>query len=257
MALMLEFDFLKLLIRTLVLPPGGILLVLVASLMQWQLRPRFAKVLAVLGVVLLWLAATPWVARAYESLLTDGIEVLDLRQARAAQAIVIPGAGRLRAPEYDGLTLSRLSLERVRYGARLAKRTGLPVLVTGGAGDSPHTEAELMQAVLASEYAVLARWVENRSANTRENAAESARLLRPRDRDGAQRIVLVAHGFDIYRATKEFEAVGFEVLPAPTHLGSLRLGGISDLLPSPSGLERTHYVSYELLALGLSALSSD
>jgi hypothetical protein len=34
--------------------------------------------------------------------------------------------------EYGGDTLGRLTLERVRYGARVAKKTGLPVLVAGG-----------------------------------------------------------------------------------------------------------------------------
>ncbi|MBK7593641.1 MAG: YdcF family protein, partial [Betaproteobacteria bacterium] len=54
-------------------------------------------------------------------------------QGESAQAIVIPGGGvRRNAPEYGGDTLGRLTLERVRYGARLAKQTGLPLLVTGG-----------------------------------------------------------------------------------------------------------------------------
>ena len=48
-------------------------------------------------------------------------------------AIVILGGGvRRHAAEYGGDTLGQLTLERVRYGARVARLTGLPVLVSGG-----------------------------------------------------------------------------------------------------------------------------
>ena len=141
--------------------------------------------------------------------------------------------------------------------ARLAKATGLPVLVTGGSGRAPYTEGDLMKNVLEKEFGMPVRWGENRSTNTRENAAESARLLRPKDKsDGVHRIVLVAHGFDMYRAQQEFQAVGFAVVPAPTQVATLRVASIADVLPSVSALERTHYVSYELLALAFSHVRS-
>lgn len=245
------------LLQGLLLPPGVVLVALVASLLWWQRRPRLAKALAVLGVALLWLGSTPWVAQAYERLLTDGFGTLDLKRARSAQAIVIPAAGLQRAAEDDVRALSRLTLERVRYAARLAKRTGLPILVTGGHGQAPNTQAEFMQAVLVGVYGVPVRWAEDRSANLREQAAESGRLLRPRDADGLRRIVVVAHGFAMRRTVQEFEAVGFEVLPAPTRLGSLALRSISDVLPSVSALERTRDVSAELVASAASALFAD
>ncbi len=249
-----QLELAKLLVRAFILPPGGILMILLVGLVQWNLRPRLARVGVAAGVALLWLSSTPWVANAYEMLLTE-VRVLDLKQARNAKAIVIPAGGlRPAAAEYGGTTLGRLTLERVRYGARLAKATGLPILVTGGSGRAPDTEADLMRLALESEFGVPVRWVENRSANTRENAAESARLLRPADKEGGvRRIVLVAHGFDMYRAKREFEAVGFEVVPAPTQVASLRIASIVDVLPSFSALERTHFVSYELLALAVSS----
>src|SRR6185369_731300 len=49
------------------------------------------------------------------------------------QAIVILGGGRRSdSPEFGGDTVSHYTLERVRYGAQLARQTGLPVLVSGG-----------------------------------------------------------------------------------------------------------------------------
>lgn len=248
------FDLFKALVRALVLPPTGLLVILAIGAFQWKARPRLARVLVITGVALLWLGATPIVASAYERLVADATS-LDPVRARAAQAIVIPAGGlRPAAPEFGGVTLGRLTLERVRYGARLAKSIDLPVLVTGGGGRPPRTEGDLMKAALESEFGVAVRWVENRSTDTRENAAESARLLRPRDADGIRRIVLVSHGFDTRRSRLEFEAVGFDVVPAPTSVAVVRLAALGDVLPHVGALERTYYVSYELLALGAAAL---
>ena len=66
-------------------------------------------------------------------LVDDSPPPVTLAQARSAQAIVILGGGvRRNAPEYGGDTVGRLTLDRVRYGAFVARATGLPVLVTGG-----------------------------------------------------------------------------------------------------------------------------
>ena len=58
---------------------------------------------------------------------------LDFRQAAQRQAIVILGGGGQRAfaPEYGGPAAEPLLLERLSYGAYIAKKTGLPVLITG------------------------------------------------------------------------------------------------------------------------------
>jgi len=180
---------------------------------------------------------------------------LNEQQARQAQAIVIQAGGlRHAAFEYGGTTLGRLTLERVRYGAQLAKRLGLPVLVTGGSGASPDTEAELMKAVLEQEFGVPVRWVEQRSKNTRKNAAESARLLRPLASDGRRRIMLVTHGFDWRRSRLAFQEVGFDVVSAPTMVAQANKTSLSDMLPHAGALERSYFVSYELMALGALAL---
>jgi uncharacterized SAM-binding protein YcdF (DUF218 family) len=252
---MFDVDLLiKALVRAFVLPPGGLIVLLALGVVACRARPRLARALVATATSLLWLGATPIVASAYERLVADA-PALDSTNARSAQAIVVPAGGlRPAAAEFEGATLGRLTLERVRYGARVARITELPVLVTGGAGRPPRTEGELMKSALESEFSVPVRWVENRSTNTRENAAESARLLRPRDADGVRRIILVSHGFDMRRARREFEAVGFEVVPAPTNVATLRVSGLGDLLPHVGALERTYYVSYELLALGAAAL---
>src|SRR4029450_1543911 len=122
-----------------------------------------------------------------------GSPVLDLERAKSAQAIVILGGGtRPDAPEYGGDTLGHLTLERVRYGARVAQFTGLPILVTGGAATGGEPEASLMRQSLEREYGVGVQWTENQSRNTHENAVLSAAILRSQ---GIHRVVLVAHDF--------------------------------------------------------------
>lgn len=167
--------------------------------------------------------------------------------ADGAQAIVILGGGvRTDAPEYGGDTLGRLTLERVRYGAAVAKRTGLPILVSGGTPEGAKaSEAALMAQALAREYGVDAHWLEAASRNTRENARYASGMLKA---DGVTRIVLVAHAIDMPRATAEFAAAGLASVPAPTALPS-RFGlAASDLLPSAAALQRSHDALYELLA---------
>jgi uncharacterized SAM-binding protein YcdF (DUF218 family) len=171
---------------------------------------------------------------------------LDLAHARSAEAIVILGGGvRRNAVEYGGDTLGRLTTDRVRYGALVARRTGLPILVTGGAVFVHTPEAVLMKQSLEREFQLTVRWAEAASRNTHENAVNSAEILRSA---GIRHVVLVAHSFDIPRATAELTRAGLQVTPAPTHIPRGTFDGVSDLIPNIGALESSYYALYELLA---------
>jgi uncharacterized SAM-binding protein YcdF (DUF218 family) len=171
---------------------------------------------------------------------------LDFTQAESAQAVVILGGGvRQNAAEFGGDTLGRLTLDRVRYGAVVARKTNLPVLVTGGVVYSGGSEAALMKQSLQDEFHVHVRWAEATSRNTHENAVKSAEILIP---SGIYRIVLVGHSFDMPRAKAEFTAAGLTVICAPTHIASGTFGGVLDLVPSIGSLQYSYYALYELLA---------
>src|SRR5688572_14446130 len=175
-------------LTALVLPPTGPLLAALLGLILLDRRPRLGRALVWLGVLLLILLSLPLVSHQ----LLRGLNpppTLELSRARDAQAIVILGGGVRPAPEFGGETLSRLSLERVRYGARLARSTKLPVLVSGGTVFGGAAEAPLMKRALEGEFSVAVRWSEERSRDTRSNALESAAVLLP---SGVKRIVLVA-----------------------------------------------------------------
>lgn len=164
------------------------------------------------------------------------LESLPVRGREPPQAIVILGADRHRdAPEYGGEdTAGPSTLERLRYGAFLQRKTGLPVLVSGGA---PFGErfpiAELMRVALARDFQVPVRWVEGRSRDTIENARYSFEVLQAA---GVTRIYLVTHAWHLRRAVPLFERAGFKVTPAPTAFTSVSTTALLGYFPSAGAL---------------------
>lgn len=242
---MADIDWLKWLVKTFVLPPAGPFLLSLVGLALRRRFPRTGRTLTWAGMVLLFALSLPAVA--YLLLQCAGSPPpFDAKHTHNAQAIVILGGGiRRDAPEYEGDTLGRLTLDRVRYGARVARLTGLPVLVTGGPVLESRSEGELMQESLEREFGIPVRWVETRSRNTRENAVLTAEVLRA---EGIARVVLVAHGFDMRRAIAEFAATGIEAIPAPTGLSAGGPLTIADFLPTIGGLQGSYYATYEIFA---------
>jgi len=235
----------KKLLTALVLPPTGLLLVAIAGLALGRVRPRLGQALAWAGLLGLTLLSLPLVSYGLQRLVAVS-PAIDLAQTGQAQAIVILGGGvRRAAAEYGGDTLGRLTLERVRYGAWLARRVKLPVLVTGGVVYGGTPEAVLMKNALEQEFGIKVRWVEPRSRNTHENAVDSTAIL---SASGIRSVVLVAHSFDMRRAMAEFEAAGLQVIPAPTGIPNATSDSPLEWLPSVSALQGSYYALYELLA---------
>jgi uncharacterized SAM-binding protein YcdF (DUF218 family) len=243
----MDFFIAKKALAALVLPPVGPLLLALVGLVLLGRYPRFGRFLAWLGVLVLFVLCLPAVSSRLLHWL-DSTPPLDLSQARTAQVIVIFGGGvRRAAPEYEGDTLGRLTLERVRYGAWIARKTQLPILVSGGAVYGGTEEAALMKRALEEEFGVPVKWVENRSRDTHTNARYTAAILLPQ---GIKRVVFVAHGFDMPRAVAELAAAGLHVTPAPTAVtrASASVDHPVEWLPGMSALHGSYYALYELLA---------
>jgi uncharacterized SAM-binding protein YcdF (DUF218 family) len=244
--------WLKMLVKVLVLPPNGPLLLAVAGLALAGRWPRLGRRMAVAGMLAVTVLSMPIVG-AWMIERLDRTPPLDVRKPTDAQAIVILGGGvRRHAPEYQGATISGLTLARVRYGAQLARRTGLPVLVSGGAARDLPAEAPLMRKVLVDELGVSVRWVEATSRDTHENAVNSAALLKA---SGISRVILVGHSFDFPRTRKEFEAAGIGVIPAPINIPSTAEVSALDFVPSLGGMQLSYFATYEILANALYAMT--
>lgn len=229
----------KTLLRNLVLPPAGPLLLALLGLLLLGRRPRLGRCLIAIGIVSLWLLSTPWISDAITRR-AEHFPAFDWTQATQAQAIVILGGGgqRALAPEYGAAAAEPYLLERLSYGAFLARKTQLPVLVTGY-----HVEADAMSITLARNFAVAVRWKEDQSYDTFENAQHSAQLLRAA---GVNRVLLVTRATHMLRAAREFEATGLQVLPAPVGMLAPRDLGIYRYLPNPDTLARSYAALYEL-----------
>jgi uncharacterized SAM-binding protein YcdF (DUF218 family) len=240
------FVALKSVLRTLILPPAGPLLAAIAGI--WLLRAagsrrarRAGWVLLVTGLGSLCLLSIPAVAGLL-SRAAQRTSALDLARPIQAQAIVILAGGNARpvAPEYGGEPAAGGGLlERITYGAFLARRTSLPVLVTGTAN-----EAQAMCATLARDFAVQVRWVEDQSRDTFDNAQLSARILRAQ---GVTRVLLVTDAAHEWRASAEFESAGLSVVPAPVNVWAPSRYRLSSFLPSANALLESTQAVYELL----------
>lgn len=168
----------------------------------------------------------------------------------APGAIVILSAEELRAVPGGIFTepdIGPMTLQRLRAGAALHRRTGLPILVTGGVlrrGSPPIAAA--MARVLAEEFGIRARWVEDRSATTWENAAFSAPLLQA---DGIAAAYLVTHGWHMRRSLLAFRATGYPVVAAPTHLTGPERPNLASFVPNAHAWANNQLALHEWIGL--------
>lgn len=251
-------DFLYAISRELILPPANLFLLILVGLVLMRRRPRAGRALAATGLALLAVLSTTAGASLLVRPLEDMVTPLRAPERAGAQAIVVLAAGRLRAaPEYGGLDIpDYVALARLRYAAHLQRRTGLPLLVSGGVGarvvaNGPRGRvgalAEAMAAALDGDFGVPVKWIEAGSRDTAENAAFSSAMLR---RDGVRRILLVTDAMHMARARMAFEHAGMEVVDAPTMFFANQPFSPGSWVPSAEGLRRSWYAVYELLGLG-------
>jgi len=251
----MELGALKPVLAALALPPVSLLLLaLLGLLLAWCNRKKSGLTLATIAVLMLALlschGSAVWLARTVLPQFTP-IDVAGLK-ARKAQAIVILGGDVLPvAPEYGHSQPSAATAARLRYGAWLARQSGLPLAFTGGLGWAAHStqtepEAEVAARVLQQDYGLSLRWSESQSRDTAGNARLMAPLLR---QAGVQRIALVTHAWHMPRAVLAFEQAGLTVTPAPMGYVLPVQSELLEWLPSAQGLQASRQVLREWLAL--------
>ncbi len=235
-------EHLKLILGTLILPPAAPLLLVIAGVIAGRRAPRLGRLLLGTGVIALWLLSTGFVAARLERL-AERVPALPPAAVTTtgAQAIVVLGGPTHQAfaPEYGGPAAYDELLERLSYGAWLARRTGLPVLVTGY-----EDEAVAMRDTLIQNFGITPRWVDDRAYDTYENASHAARLLR---RAGIGRILLVSSAAHLWRAEHEFTATGLAVIAAGVDFEAPAPVGWRDVLPTPGALATSTSALHELV----------
>ena len=163
---------------TLVMPPTGFVVLIVIGLLlprKWQ---RVGHRLTCTSAIALILLGMPLVS--YSMLLTLEVGLSTIPPAdHPPEAIIILGGDVIRASEERlGVRPGLLTLDRLRTAVALQRRTGLPILVTGGQTQA-HAPAVgfVMEQCLQEDFRVPARWVEVKSVDTWENARFSAAIL--------------------------------------------------------------------------------
>jgi uncharacterized SAM-binding protein YcdF (DUF218 family) len=242
------------LIDSLILPPGGPLLLAFLGLILWKLR--FGRRIFVIALVLLWALSLPIT----EKLLLAGLETYPALDEQTlepieADAIVLLGARRyLDAPEYGGDTAGPQMLMRVRYAARLAKRLDLPVIPTGGVTNNRgKAEARIYADILRNEYGLQVEHIEPHSLNTWENARYTAQLMKKLN---LKKSLLVTDAAHMPRAMYAFEGNGLQPIAAPTAFRNVPDQPLTwqHLLPNGKTMANVAYALHEYLGLLLYSL---
>jgi uncharacterized SAM-binding protein YcdF (DUF218 family) len=217
----------------LVVPPLNLLPVTAVGLaLAWR-GGRCGLWLAAAGLAALYVLALPIVGGSLIASLEHGLPLAP-PPGDPPRAIVILSA-EVSRDNADPPTfgVGPLTLERERAGAVLARRVGLPVLVTGGRVDhSPYSIADLMVASLAADFAIRVRWIEPQSADTWENAADTAAILKAQ---GIHSVYLVTHAWHMRRALLAFAHFGITATAAPVLMDRQPTGSVDDFVPRVNG----------------------
>ena len=231
------------------IPPNlFVLLTVLGVLLAWR-RARLGLLVATIGAIPLYLASMPIVADsliwAVEAL--AGAVPHAPADAHPGAIIVLSGDYRHGNGPGEPDTVGRLTLERLAEGINEQRRTGLPILVSGGRPeDADDSLAGMMSKVLQDDFHITVGWREDRSGNTYENAAFSAALLR---RAGVPSALLVTHPWHMARALWSFHAVGYPVVPAVLPEGEVLVSARS-FFPQVPALLGSYYALHELFGFG-------
>ncbi len=236
-------------LSTLLLLPTNLILTCITGLLLRRAYPRTGMAISMSSLLLLAILSTKAGALLLVMPMEQRSPPLAVSEVDGAQAIVILGGGRqANAPEYGGDDSPNYwTLARLRYGAKLQRQTGLPILVSGGTPDGSRiSEAAIMENSLRDDFATPVRWLEGASDDTKQNASFSAEILR---QARIRKIILVTDAVHMHRARLLFAQAGLTVISAPTVFFSRERLTLLSFLPSGEGLRRSEYALHEWVGL--------
>ena len=236
---------LKKIFSALILPPTSLILLALLGIYLSRKHPKFVRTLAALSLTTLLILSLPITGNALLHTLETAPPITEA-QLKDIQAIVILGGGKNNnAPEYGGIdTINKATLERLRYGAHLQQQTGKPILVTGGAPYGGRPEADAMAETLKQDFHAKTIWVEDKSNDTAENAAYSAKILKQHN---ITNIALVSQAWHLPRAKALFKKQGLTVTLAGTGYTIGEQHIIAQWLPDASTLVKSSMAIKEYL----------
>lgn len=239
---------LKKIIAPFLLPPGFFILIGVTGMAGSLVRKNFRAAWACF-----WLSLLIWIFSIgpTRDLVLGGLENgLSIPSAPQGDVIIMLGGGLYsNTQDFSGLSAPGFgTMERMVTAARLHRRLGYPIIVSGGRMDTssaaiaPVVKRFLMDLGVASGRIIS----EDRSRDTYENALFSKERC---EHYGFKHPLLVTTGFHMKRALFCFKSVGLNVTPYPCGLTVWQEKPFqwNQLLPSANSLQATSAGLHEWL----------
>jgi uncharacterized SAM-binding protein YcdF (DUF218 family) len=238
-----------------VVPPLNLLPLGLAGLaLSWR-WPRFGRLLMAVSLLGLLVFSLPVTARALIVALEWHLPQAPSEQPPAAIVVLGGDAGfGTDAGLEPGTGIGPLTFERMRAGALMQRRTGLPVLVTGGELE-PGTEpiAAQMARSLHDEFGVPVRWIEPASDDTWQNAQFSAVMLHAA---GINSVYLVSDAWHLRRGAMAFARFGIATTPAPLRYDRAPRFNFDAFMPHASAVLNSYFALHEWIGIVYYALRS-
>lgn len=243
----------KWLLENMLMPPTGLYLMVLAGLvLRWRARRPLvrgaATALAASGALLSVTLSLPLVS----FLLLDGLQSFPSLDPAADSIdadviVVLAGDVDCDPPEYGSDQPGALSQLRCRYGAHLSRRTGLPLVITGGVLRPDRRPAShVLRDYVEDELGVTVAWTEDDAKTTRGNARGVARLMNQR---GYTRAAVVTNAWHMPRSVEAFEREGVDVLPAPTGAHPAPSQIIRGLIPRARSMRDSSWALHEYVGM--------
>ncbi len=233
-----------------IMPPGIFIVALLCMTVHLaRKRERIAKWLGLLTFVF-YLLSTPYVG----DLLVRTLEVRFVPPENPGGDVIVMlgGGATFGTPDIDGTgQLSGNAANRLLTAARLHKRLGIPVILSGGqVFDDSGREAVIGKRILTG-IGVPANevFIDDTSLNTEQNARNVRGIL---ETQGFSHPILVTSAFHMERSVLNFAREGIDVTPYPSDYW-VSIGGnsvyLNKLVPSADGLRSSYIAIHEYLGI--------
>jgi uncharacterized SAM-binding protein YcdF (DUF218 family) len=233
---------------SLLLPPAGLLILMVAGIVVIRRNRALGRALVTAGIALLYLLSLSPTGDRLIRPLEAAFPPFHDSGVKVNAVVVLSGGAKDLSWVPAPTAPSDTSLERLVTGIQIARTRRLPLVITGGSGlvtrGGPKEADAMADAAVKLGFPRRDLVIENRSRNTWESA-QQVRALLP-----AQTIILVTSAFHMKRSAGMFRKQGFTVLPAPAgYKSQTRPFSITCLIPGAEALNTSATALSEYLSL--------
>lgn len=214
-------------------------------------RRRLAGGLLAAALLWLWVWATPFASALFARALPDPTTAQRVEALPSADAIVVLAGHVVQASVRSPYGQISLTADRAWHAARLYRANKAPVVIASGGAvwDVPgKAPAAVVMRDFIVELGVPAAAVvlETESRNTRENAVNTAEIVRRR---GITTVLLVTSAQHMPRAAEAFAKAGMSVVPASFDGVAGRHIQLTSLVPSIEALASNTHLVREVIGL--------